>query len=271
MRTKILFSTFFSVVSLSATAQSQIGIEFLEKIKAYKDSVKTIRLSDPQRSVDIDSLTFDVATYRKFYDRLKLPNNQKLQYWYDYRETEGLPLLFVTDSSFNLEQYAQSILINDTTQNPGVRNFKKNRLIAHIVTDSLNSIELNFEPEDSKDGFLQYLYLCTKGNFFAYHWHAYYAQNNVITSKKNIANYCKYYALRKDDFNINLSELKKLQERDLYPKIYLVPDFCIISWYEIWIHNGIFKVIYTIKRHKPHTIREVSVEKILPVEPNFIY
>ncbi len=58
---------------------------------------------------------------------------------------------------------------------------------------------------------------------------------------------------------------------DLSPAVELDSTSCIISWYEIYTHGGIYKNAYKIERAYPFRIKRVASEKIAAINALFFY
>ncbi len=267
---KIYRYFFLFFLFLSSHLNAQVGIDFIEKISTYKDSVKYKFLAiEGKRKAVLDSSTFDADTYRKFFDKLYLPKGKKLQCYYEYRQTSSHPHLFVTSDTLDIRKYLHFLFEKDSDKSYARQYHIEFDSVGVLVRNSDNFLENNFIPEDSKEGYLQYLYLINKGEYFAYLWHDAYAENEVLISNKRLDNFLKMY--NKEDFIYDINKFKQLYNIDKTPKVYWGSEYYLITWYELWTHRGVFKCTYKIDKKAPHEIEEIAWENILPIDINFIY
>jgi len=287
------------------TFSAQSSIEFIGQVQKFQDSVK---LKRGQNYDFIDSATFDFNQCMKMFTKLKLDSN--LQYGFKYFDNflDGKPYIYVTNHSFDLDKYLQDEtekalknssrtiihkekkivfihpkpfqFLNDSTfQKPEkeiieynqeeYEGYIQNKLFK-FLNDSINRAYNNIEPEDSEEGYLQYLFFREKGELFALKWHANYSEKYIVTSKDQIKKIEIKYT-HNVMFDTDKKALKKLRNIDPTPLIKLDSKKCEITWFEIETHNGIYERTYRISRSLPHRI-EIAIEKnIVDINPMFVY
>jgi hypothetical protein len=261
----LLFSFFTTNIS------SQDNIDFLRTVKQYQDSVKFVL---PWRTPPIiDTTTFNINTYLRIFNKLKLPSGLKCQYTYRYDGSSGTPLLYVVKDSFDLESYLEKETKEyfkqnnfDTTKiTPKDTKFIK-RIVAHYRYAYQNSLQKFIIPEDSKAGYLQYLYFNQFGEEFAMDGYTL----SVIFSTDELKRLYKFY-LNDKHFTYDKEKFKGLLNLNTSPIIEMGKNSCLITWYEIYILTGIFKRTYEISRSTPYTVVKKEDIKILDIVDDRIY
>jgi len=270
LRAKMIFIFFFFANGVIA----QKNIAFLEKIQAYQDSVKLIMTGEfPDQ---IDTSTFNINNYFRFFDNLSLPTDSKLQYIFCDDKLSGNPILFVKKDSIKMENYWKRKFGEYIKQ----YNLDKNNINQEFINSMKNEILCRFAatfnarkfiiPEDSEVGYLQFLFFNQFGEQFALKWHSNYGQKSVIFSKSEMGRHFNYYS-GTDLFSCDLEKFKTLLRINPKPKIKMKKDNCLITWYEIATHSGIYKRTYEIKRSTPYSIEKIEDIKILKINREFIY
>jgi len=261
----LLFSFFTTNVS------SQDNIDFLRTVKQYQDSVKFVL---PWRTPPIiDTTTFNINTYLRIFNKLKLPSGLKCQYTYRYDAPSGTPLLYVVKDSFDLEsylnreyrEYIKQRNIDTTTFTPKNTKFFKQLFVFYGFAYQ-NSVKKFILPEDSEAGYLQYLYFNQFGEEFATNWYPY----SVIFSNDELKRLYKFY-LNDKHFTYDNEKFKELLNLNPSPIIEMGKNSCLITWYEIMTNNGIFKRTYEISRSIPYTVVKKESVKILDIYDDRIY
>lgn len=259
----LLFSFFTTNVS------SQNNIDFLRTVKRYQDSVKFVWQIPPT----IDTTTFNINTYLRLFNKLKLPSGFRCQYTYRYDSPSGTPLLYVVKDSFDLEsylnreyrEYIKQRNIDTTTFTPKNTKFFKQVFVFYGFAYQ-NSVKKFILPEDSEAGYLQYLYFNQFGEEFATNWYPY----SVIFSNDELNRLYKFY-LNDKHFIYDNEKFKGLLNLNTSPIIEMKKNSCIITWYEIMANTGIFKRTYEISRSTPYTIVKKEYVKILDIYDDRIY
>jgi len=273
IRERVILILLFSVFTTSLIAQS--NIDFLRTVKTYQDSVKLV--TPRQTPQIIDTTTFNINTYLRIFNKLKLPSDLKCQYTYRYDGTSGDPMLYVVKDSFDLESYLEKECWKFFKRN----NFdttnitpKTTNLFKRIVSLYGYAYEYNAKkyiiPEDSKAGYLQYLYFNQFGEVFALYWHSAAGQKSVIYSNNELKQFYNNY-LKTDLFSYDKEKFKGLLNLNPSPIIEMGKNSCLITWYEIMTHSGIYKRTYEISRSTPYTVVKKEDIKILEINADFLY
>ena len=79
------------------------------------------------------------------------------------------------------------------------------------------------------------------------------------------------YFFNTDLFSCELNKFKKLLKTNPKPIVKMKKNKCIVTWYEIETHHGIYKRTYEIDRFLPYHILKITDNKILTINPEFIY
>jgi len=274
IRERVIMILLFSVFTTSVSSQN--SIDFLRSVKKYQDSVKLVM---PSQIPDIiDTTTFNINTYLRIFDKLKLPPGLKCQYAYRDDVDSGDPMLYVVKDSFDLESYLEKETREffkqnnyDTTKiTPKQTKFIK-RIIALYGFAYQNGAKEFIQPEDSEAGYLQYLYFNQFGEEFALKWHSYAGQKSVIFSTDELKRLYNSYLKRTDSFSYDKEKFKGLLNLNTSPIIEMKKSSCLITWYEIIIHAGIYKRTYEISRSAPYTVVKKEDIKILEINADFIF
>lgn len=267
----ILFLSFFTSV-----INAQSNIDFLKKIQEYQDFVKTERTE--QFPDLIDTSTFNIVTYLQFFDKLILSPDLECHYLFIDERTGGCPVLYVNSKSFKTEKYVEQEFkkyiehkgIDKNKITPEFEDFKKYEILCGFATDSINLAKNNLTPKDGKDGYLQFLFFNNFGEEFAFKWHSNYGQKSVIFSNDEINRLYNYY-LDTDLFSCDMEKFEKLLNLNPSPIIKMKKRSCLITWYEIATHHGIYKRSYEISRSAPYTIEKKEDVEMLKINTEFIY
>jgi hypothetical protein len=281
--------------------KSQPFCDFIQKVQTYQDSVKLIQnYKDECKCPQVDTATFNISKYMSLFDKLTLQPGKVCFLFNNYDRYSGMPLIYVRDESFDENKYVAERLARNNHQidliiSQKTEEYKKNgfqvdrinrmkvfwenqkkcltreRALSGIALDSVNKACNNLIPEDTKEGYLQYLFFNQMGDQFALCWHSYYIEKSVICSKKDIEFYLSYYKKTTDSFTIEEEKLRDLLQPDLSPHIELNPDECLITWYEIRTHEGIYKTTFSIERTFPFRIKDLAQEKLVAIAPQFFY
>ena len=274
IRERVIMVLLFSFFATSVISQN--NIDFLRTVKAYQDSVKLV--APWQTPNVIDTTTFNINTYLRIFNKLKLPAGLKCQYAYENNGTSGNPILYVVKDSFDLESYLEKetreyfkqINFDITKITPEeTKLFKRVHSLYGFAYQ--NSVKKFILPEDSEAGYLQYLYFNQFGEEFALKWHSYAGQKSVIFSTDELKRLYNSYLKRTDSFSYDKEKFKGLLNLNTSPIIEMKKSSCLITWYEIIIHAGIYKKTYEISRSAPYTVEQKENIKILEINADFIY
>ncbi|MBN1364431.1 MAG: hypothetical protein JW976_06475 [Syntrophaceae bacterium] len=267
----------------------------------YQDSVKIKEMPEDECEVPIvDTATFDINVYLGFFDKLKLDSGKESHMIGGYNSRSGSPLLYVTDTSFNEPKYIKKTIgqarsymdsiieqrllhyKNDSLSEDEIFRriaiyenqkgcFDRKYALIRFAADSTNRLYNNLFPDDTEEGYLQYLFFNQMGEQFALYWHSFYGEKTVICNRKDIEYFLDYYNDRKDSFSFEKNKIRDLLDSDLSPTVSLDSVNCTITWYEIFTHRGIFKKTYKIERDYPFQIMEVTEEEVAEISATFFF
>jgi len=282
MKAKILLLIFF--LFYFAISKSQVNIDFIEKIQNYKETVKVSPTSSFYNDY-IDTSTFNIKTYMAKYSALKM---DKKGYIYDYyyydNFLDGRPFIYVRPQKFNLTNHinkkANKIKLKGKEREEFIR-----RGLYYFLEDSCNKANKNVFPEDTEEGFLQYLYFYEFGENFALKWHARYKKKHVITTNQEIEKIlkqCTEQLSNTDTINDERGQFRvevddcdtiALQKFLLLGSLISVQfniDNVVVKWLESdrW---GIFERTYKIMRAKPYHIELIDEERLVKFQNLAIY
>jgi hypothetical protein len=275
MLLKMIKKIFFITLFLKfAVLHSQVNVDYIEKIQDYKKTVK-ITHSNLMHNDIIDTSTFNIKTYMEMYPALK---TKKKNYVFDYyffdNYLDGKPYIYVKDKKFNL--------IKDVNKKADERNLEREEREAYIqkslyyfLEDPLYRGKRNVFPDDTKEGYIQYLYFYEFGELFALKWHADYKNKQVICTIKEIEEIVtKYTERQRSDnsmFECDTIKLQNFLEVNGLIHIELNTDNCIIKWIEIEDWRGIFERSYKVMRTSPYHIELISEQLLVEIHQGFVY
>uniref|UniRef100_UPI003216CD41 hypothetical protein n=1 Tax=uncultured Draconibacterium sp. TaxID=1573823 RepID=UPI003216CD41 len=265
---------FFLFFATGAIAQS--NVDFLEKVQKYQDAVKLDRTGEfPDL---IDTSTFNTDDYFYFFNKLSLPTGSKLQYVFYDDKLGGCPILYLKNDSIKIENYLERKLgeyvkrynLDKSKITQEFIDFKKYEILCGFASLPSKSARNNLTPKDSKKGYLQFLFFYQFGELFALKWHSNYGQKSVIFSKDEMKRRYDYYR-GTDSFTCDMEKFENLLKLNPKPKIKMKKGICLITWYEIATHHGIYKRSYEISRLSPHSVVKTEDVEILKINTEFIY
>jgi hypothetical protein len=269
-----------TLITFTLYSDCQSFPTFIQKIKSYQNQVKVIRQENPE-GFTTDSATFNLATYFGLFDKLEVAPNRNLEYVFCYYSTYGIPSLYVKHDSVNIENHIEQKLdrfyktfgTHKSEIKEEVNDFRRYELLCSFARDSMNKACNNIIPADSKTGYLQYLYFYLFGENFALFWHSNYWKGNVIFSKNEMQRLYDIY-MTNEDYTVTDDEykiLKGLLKKRFKPKIKKTKDMYHYTWYEHYLHRGIFKSTYQINRHPPFIITRIHDEEIVSPQYGIMY
>ncbi len=289
------------VLNVGLIVSAQTYCNFIKKVREYQNSVKlNEHLEEEPRIPEVDTTSFDIHVYMNLFNKLTLNSGKECLMVNNYNLDGGSPLLCVKDTAFNENKFVAEIITRqknfiDSIVSKNKLKYKSENLpeekisrmvnfyenqkkaltrdyaLRVLASDSVNKACNNLTPDDSRDGYLQYLFFNQMGEQFALFWHSYYMEKTVICDKRDIEYYLNYYGKRKDSFKYSEKEISDLLHADLSPVVELDSTDCKITWYEIHTHRGIFKKTYSIERKYPFRVKNIYNESITSISPNFFY
>lgn len=286
-------------------SRAQNSTRFIKQVRQYQDSIKMDRKTYYKT---IDPTTFNLNYYMHLYNKIHLDTKLEYDYVFFDNRLDGKPYIFVREHSFDLgkylEQEASKALRTSSrtriykTEKPRIVHPKPfqflndsaiiepaeeilefndeeyNGFIKHklyrFLNDSINRAYNRVVPEDSEEGYIQYLFFREMGEQFALKWHESYNEKSVIANAIDIKQILIKYT-NNSAFECNQKDLKKISKIDPTPCVKLDKDSCIITWYEIETHRGIFKRTYSISRSFPYCIQRLVNTCLLEINITFVY
>ncbi len=254
------------ILAISSSLSGQTNLDFIDKIQKYQQNVK---LDDTGEFTLINSITFDINVYLKMLNKLKITTSLKPQVFYVASMLGGSPYLFVVPDTFDVSRYVESELKKvkkDSFYDP---DDARGEITSDLMqrTQKLSDFII---PTNSEEGFLQYLFYNQMAECFALFWHSNYREKFIVSSTKKFIERMKPFR-KSTSFSVDKKEYAKLKKQEMTPKISFKEDKYIIEWYEIETHNGVYKRTYEIKNSAPYKIEQIENEKILNIQPNFLY
>jgi hypothetical protein len=280
---------------------AQTYCDFIKKVREYQNSVKLNEHWEKKCIIqEVDTSSFNINVYMNIFNKLTLNSGKVCLLVNNYNLDNGSPLLWVKDIEFNENKFVAEIIKRQKNFIDSIisknkskyksenlpeekisrmvnfydnqkKAFTRNYALRVLASDSVNKACNNLIPDDSRDGYLQYLFFNQMGEQFALFWHSYYMEKTVICNKKDIEYYLNYYGKRKDSFEYSEKEINDLLHADLSPLVELDSNDCRITWYEIQTHRGIFKKTYSIERKYPFRVKNIYNETITTISANFFY
>jgi hypothetical protein len=256
--TKLIQITIF--LSISLIANSQDYCDFIQNVQNYQDSVILKYNGDCDV---IDSETFDINTYLSSFDKIDVEKDYKIGVYFFDNFLDGKPYLYAL-------------------KNDQVLNDRNKRSLYKYLNQPEISAKNHIVPNDSDEGFLQYLFFHEMGDQFALKWHSNYNEKFIICTKKKLEEVinefkkCNQPQTGENEtetpaFQVDLQELNKLTEINPNVEIELTNEFCTITWIEDRTHIGIYKCKYKIQRQFPYKIERINEEQILKITIGFFY
>jgi len=289
------------IFNIGFTANAQSYCDFIKKVREYQNSVKLNEHLEAEYQIpEVDTTSFDINIYMSFFDKLTLKSGNKMFLVNIYGLYEGRPTLCVQDTAFNMDKFVDEITtkynqdidsfvdqkkakyisenypedkINrlDKFRENQKKSFTRNSALIQYALDSSKRICNNLIPEDTPEGYLQYLFFNQMGEQFALFWHTLNLEKTVLCDNQDAEFFATYFENRKEYFKYSKKEFDELLLTDLLPLIELDSTYCKITWYEIHTHKGIFKKTYSIERKNPFNVKVIYKENIATISKTFFY
>ncbi|WP_346863880.1 hypothetical protein [uncultured Draconibacterium sp.] len=254
------------ILTISNSMPGQTNLHFIDKIQNYQQNVK---LDNSSEFTLIDSTTFDTKVYLKMFDKLEITTSLKPQVFYVADMFGGSPYLVVVPDTFEVSRYIESELKKvkkDSFYDP---DNARGEIMSNLMQRT-QKLSDNIVPTNSEEGFLQYLFFNQMAECFALFGHSNYREKFIVSSTKKFIERMKPFR-KSTSFSVDKKEYTKLKTQEMTPKISFKEDKCIIEWYEIETHNGVYKRTYEIENFAPYKIEQIENEKVLNIQPNFLY
>jgi len=291
----------FNILILHA----QTNINFIEKAQQYQ---KSVRLMRGESGEVIDPKTFSINHYMNLFCNLRKDTNIVFKVKYLDTFSAGRPYIYTGNKQFDLDKYLYQEAVKSSSYSvytgiaikEGAR-IKLPKLIPNserseyvklhndtmivdeeyysrfttdklykFLNDSINRACNHIQPEETEEGYLQYLFFHVMGEQFALKWHALYEEKSIISSTEQVKQFVKDYRGNKM-FETSNKELRKMLKVNPIPAILFDSENCIITWYEIETHNGIYERTYKISRFAPYRVRQIKEKELVTISMNFVY
>jgi len=285
--------------------QAQTNIDFIEKVQQYQ---KSVRLMRGESGEVIDPKTFSINQYMNLFCNLQKDTDIVFNVKYYDTFSAGRPYIYTGNKKFDLDKYLYQEAVKSSSYSvytgialkEGAR-IKLPKLILNserseymklhndtmivdeeyytrfttdklykFLNDSTNRACTHIQPEESEEGYLQYLFFYLMGEQFALKWHALYNEKSIISSIEQIKQFVKEYRGNKM-FETSNKELRKILKVNATTAIRFDSDNCIVTWYEIETHNGIYERTYKISRVAPYQVKQIKEKELVTIGMNFIY
>lgn len=289
------------IFNFEINTRAQTSCDFIKNVRTYQKAVKIIEHpGDESRVPEVDTTSFSINVYMSLFNKLKVDSGKVccLVGFYDNRE--GGPLLYAKDKNFNEYEYISRKISEakeriDSTISQNTLRYKRDNLseeqlkrtirfyeslkrsydrtyaLIIYARDQGNKLCSNLIPDDSQEGYLQYLFFNQMGEQFALFWHSYYGEKAVLCNRMDVEYFIRYYKERKKLFEYDEIKIGNLLNTDLSPVVELNSTSCTIRWYEIYTHAGIYKNTYTIERRYPFRVKSIASEQIATISTKFLY
>jgi hypothetical protein len=252
------------IFNFEINTRAQTSCDFIKNVRAFQKSVKIKEyFGDESKVPEVDTTSFNINVYMRLFNRLKVDSGKVCCLIGCYDNRAGGPLLYAKDKNFNEYEYisrkisearekidsiiSQNILkykrdnLSENQINRMIRfyeNLKRSydRTYALIIyaRDPGNKLCNYLIPDDSQEGYLQYLFFNQMGEQFALYWHSYYGEKTVLCDKRDLEYFISKE--RKEFFEYDENKIRDLLNLDLSPAVELDLTNCTIRWYEIYTH-----------------------------------
>ncbi len=256
---------------------SQTNCDFVKKVQDYQGSVK---LRNKSKTIVLDSTTFNLDNYLGMFNKLKLDSDKICKVYYDYNLFFGKPIIYVTSKSFNLTEYIERITQRRLNAKPPIpyltnkeilnyEDVKQDNMARFAQNEKVRAFN-NLIPENSEEGFFQFLFFYVVGEQFALIGHSNMDQKIVLCTKQDFNAEIERYSNKKLGI-LNRKQSKVLLITDPTPIIKLNESICSITWYELETYHGLFQKTYIIERNSPFRVQETKKNQIFAITPDIEY
>ena len=249
----ILFNCF-------AVFSSDYCDNFLTKILSIQ-SVVEIKLDNPGRPLGIDSTSFSIEKYFEAFDKLKIKNGYRLDFFYYKSLYSGSPIFLILQDDEDLDLLISPFVRIDTF--PVLNNEKYTfTSYSNEIFDELSNrrdFSNYIKAESSKEGFFQLLTFHLIGQAFGLWWHDRYNLYWIICSKQKLE---QLFSLEIPEVRLTNEQIEKAWTIELTPKISLSDDYCQIEITTFAPWKGFIRKDFKINRTFPHNITLLE-ERIL--------
>jgi hypothetical protein len=142
--------------------------------------------------------------------------------------------------------------------------------MARFAKNEEGRAQNNLIPENSEEGFFQFLLFYVIGEQFALIGHSNLDQKIVLCTRQHVNAEIEKYS-NYELTNLNRKQLKVLLNTDPTPIIKLNESICSITWYELEPYHGLFQKTYIIERNSPFRVKETKKNLIFSITPDIEY
>jgi hypothetical protein len=247
--------------------KSQDFCDFFQKVQKYQSSVNLQHIANEYDR--LDTATFNLSTYLKFFDHLHVSKNMKIGIYYIDNELDGNPYLYAIRKNQKLEKVV-GIPTEKMLKKKNAK-YSSDEYVAlyYFLKDSSARAKNNIIPEDSEFGFLQYLFFSDMGERFALKWHSAKQNKSIICSSEMISQLVEEQA-KYGNYSDDSASWVNFKNCNPEPKISSDEKSYEITWIENWPDFGVFKRTYQIERESPFRIIIIKEEKLLDINTNVI-
>lgn len=262
---------------------------FIEKV--HKEQIRLSKI-DHKIVFGSDGTSFDIASYMRFYNTVKLKDpSPKFECYYLDFGSGGFPYILATDKTGSIYKNIKSLYVE----------FKQSHYFSGFneINTILESHSAKFcvKTDDTPMGYVQLLHFCEFGDNFSLSWHAASGEKFVVTAREEVlsqaeiwdSDYYEYSPIHSQNHSIcpmreslmNMNDLNNMRHRDferlraitdidLQPIIEMDENYCYVEWIENHTHNGMYRCKYQISRLDCF-IKQISKSSIISVTPRFMY
>ncbi len=300
MKNLITITIFVLFLNIIPGVAQPNAVEFIKKVQTYQDSIKTTYDEDTGKrqlgSFDFNKYmqmfnalkikdSHDVFDYFYIGNRvfgnpfiyIKKPDFDLIRHFKATMknpedESEGMSLMQMLNSILmgsvipqNTENLSPSeraqYFLNDSTLSKNTEWMSLQQKVLNFLTDSTNKACNNVIPEDTKEGYMQYLFFHEYGEQFALAGHSLQKKRTIVCSETEVEEIAKRCAGMKCDKNVPQEEccecdsiaLAETLRTGVSPIIEMREDGCFITLYEKDT-SGLFKETFQVMRSQPYKV-----------------
>jgi hypothetical protein len=259
---KFKYLVLFLQVLVTSALSAQTFCDKINDIQSYQNKIKTICVDG---KTTIDTSTFNIDIYIKKFDKLYFNQYMKYDVYYYSDGFGARPYLIATQRNQTLDSIA-----NISFKKSKKSYWQEKLLIHNFISDSCSRARYYIIPENSVDGYLQYIFFSTMGEQFSLSWHAKYNEALIICSENKISEIISDLT-RNKLFIANVYSLNNLKGIQTEPIVEKQDNQYKITWIEYWTHSGIYRCTYSIETNPPYRITKLESEMLVEIETAFFY
>jgi hypothetical protein len=278
---------------VNAHGQSE-NCNFTKRLNNYQSKVNIIW---SENGVRLDTSTFNLIDYMNIFDKLSLKECYNLGMLYARFDFDAFPLIYAFPDTFSVDReiyksiiknkvFLDSILeiqleelkeCNDIWIEKKIlrtinarENIDSENTFYHILNkDSLSKAYFHLEPEETREGYFQYLVFYLSGESFGLTGFYNLGFKKIICSNQDLELIIKL-SESIPEYNFNKEEAYQLFKLDLNPTIEIYNNACFITLVE-FNRYGFFRIKYKIDLATSIKIIAISKEMLLKNSIDFFY